>query len=242
MKPEDRIIIALDVDTLEKAEKIVRATTPPATYFKIGSTPFTAMGPTVVKMVKEHGSRVFLDLKWHDIPNTVAGAVAASAALGVDMVNVHAAGGREMMTAAKKAAAEAATKLNKKPPLVIGVTVLTSFDDKSYVEATSCKKSISEQVPYLAELAKESGLDGVVASPKEVPLIREAVGKNFIIVTPGIRPSWAAKGDQKRVTTPADAMRMGSDYMVIGRPIYAADDPAEALGNIIAEIESVDEL
>ncbi len=237
MRPEDRIIIALDVDNLEKAEKLVRVTAPPATFFKIGSTPYTAMGPKVVRMVKKHGGKVFLDLKWHDIPNTVAGAVAASVALGVDMVNVHASGGRAMMEAARKAATETAQKLNKKPPLVIGVTVLTSFDDVSYAEATSSSRQVNDQVPYLARLAKDSGLDGVVASPKEVPLIRQAVGSDFIIVTPGIRPSWAAKGDQKRVTTPADAIGMGSDYIVIGRPIYEADDPAQALEKIIADIK-----
>jgi orotidine-5'-phosphate decarboxylase len=238
MKPEDRIIIALDVETYEEAEKIVEATTPPATYFKIGSIPFTVMGHRGIEMVKKHGGKVFLDLKWHDIPNTVAGAVSAAVALGVDMVNVHAAGGKEMMKAAKTAAADTAKRLNVKPPLVIAVTVLTSFDDASYKEATCSSKSIKEQVPYLAQLAKESGLDGVVASPEEVPLIRSVVGKDFIIVTPGIRPSWSVKGDQKRVTTPADAIRLGSDYMVIGRPICAAENPKEAFGKVLDEIRT----
>jgi orotidine-5'-phosphate decarboxylase len=237
MKPEDRIIIALDVDTLEKAEQVVKKTAPPAAFFKIGSTPYTAMGPEVVRMVKKYGEKVFLDLKWHDIPNTVAGAVAASVSLGVDMVNVHASGGRAMMEAAKKAAIDTAAKLNRKPPLVIAVTVLTSLDDVTYAEATSSSRGVNDQVPYLASLAKDSVLDGVVASPKEVPLIRQAVGSDFIIVTPGIRPSWAAKGDQKRVTTPADAIRMGSDYIVIGRPIYGADNPGHALEKIISEMK-----
>ena len=233
------VIIALDVETYEEAEKIVKATTPPATYFKIGSIPFTIIGQRGIEMVKKHGGKVFLDLKWHDIPNTVAGAVSAAVALGVDMVNVHATGGKEMMKTAKTAAIETAKKLNVKPPIVIAVTVLTSFDDASYKEATCSSKNIKEQVPYLARLAKESGLDGVVASPEEVPLIRSVVGKDFLIVTPGIRPSWSAKGDQKRVTTPADAIRLGSDYMVIGRPICAAKDPKEALAKIIDEIKSV---
>ena len=241
MNPEDRIIIALDVDTLDMAEKIVKATSPPATYFKIGSTPFTSMGPDVVRMVKKHGAKVFLDLKWHDIPNTVAGAVSAAVSLGVDIINVHATGGGDMMKAAKKAALETAARLGTEPPLIIAVTVLTSFDDNSYAEATSSERNITEQVPYLASLARDSGLDGVVASPREVPLIRRVVGDDFIIVTPGIRPSWAAKGDQKRITTPADAIRLGSDYMVIGRPIYAADGPADALEKIISEIKQVDE-
>lgn len=238
MKPQERIIIALDVNNLDRAEEIIRVTSSQTGYYKIGSTPFTSMGPAVIEMVKKHGGSVFLDLKWHDIPNTVAGAVSAAVAMGVNMVNVHATGGREMMTAAKEAAGNAAEKLNVASPLVIAVTVLTSFDDESYAEATSSNRPVEEQVKYLAELARDSGLDGVVASPREVPLIREIVGKDFIIVTPGIRPTWVAKGDQKRVTTPAQAIKLGSDYLVIGRPIYAADDPAEALTRIISELDT----
>jgi len=233
-RPEETIIIALDVGSLEQARDLAEAIGDRAVLFKVGSELFTRCGPAAVELLRERGKEVFLDLKFHDIPNTVSRAVAAAAALGVKMLNVHASGGVEMM----KAAAEAA-KASGNSPKVLAVTVLTSIDDAILAEDIGCGRRVEQQVVHLAGLASEGGLDGVVASPKEIGVIRQSLGPDFLIVTPGIRPRWAAKGDQRRVTTPAEAIQAGANYIVIGRPVTASDDPRQALERIIAEISGV---
>ncbi len=235
IRPEERVIIALDVGSLDEAEKVVRATGERAVVYKIGSELFTRCGPSSVELLRKHGKEVFLDLKFHDIPNTVSRAVAAAAALGVKMLNVHAFGGAEMMRAAVEAARRAG---GGEGPKVLAVTVLTSIDESILGEDIGCPagRGVEEQVVHLAKVAAGSGLDGVVASAKEVAVIRQSVGSEFLIVAPGIRPRWAAKGDQRRVTTPAEALRAGADYIVVGRPVTASENPKEALERIIAEI------
>ena len=236
IRPEERVIIALDVGSLDEAEKVVRATGERAVVYKIGSELFTRCGPSSVELLRKHGKEVFLDLKFHDIPNTVSRAVAAAAALGVKMLNVHAFGGAEMMRAAVEAAKRAG---GGEGPKVLAVTVLTSIDESILGEDIGCRREVEEQVVHLAKVAAGSGLDGVVASAKEVAVIRQTVGSEFLIVTPGIRPRWAAKGDQRRVTTPAEALRAGADYIVVGRPVTASENPKEALERIIAEISGI---
>ncbi len=236
--PEERVIIALDVRSLDAAENVVRATGQRAVVYKIGSELFTRCGPSSVELVKRHGKEVFLDLKFHDIPNTVSRAVEAAASLGVKMLNVHASGGAEMMRAAVEAAGTAGSGQR---PKVLAVTVLTSIDEGILAEDIGCPagRGVEEQVVHLAELAAKSGLDGVVASAREASLIRQRVGSELLIVTPGIRPQWAARGDQRRITTPAEALRAGADYIVIGRPVTASADPKGALERIIAEISGI---
>ena len=200
--------------------------------FKVGMGLFTLCGPDAVALVHDSGAKVFLDLKFHDIPNTVAHAVRSAATLGVFMVNIHALGGSEMMMRAVEAARE-----SEKKPKLLGVTVLTSMDQSSIGEI-GIEKKIEEEVVSLARLGKESGLDGVIASPNETGLIRKNLGKDFIIVTPGIRPAGAEKGDQKRVMTPKAAVTAGADYIVVGRPIIETKDPLGAAKKIIKEMES----
>ncbi|HSO17936.1 MAG TPA: orotidine-5'-phosphate decarboxylase, partial [Desulfosarcina sp.] len=205
--------------------------------FKIGKQLFTRCGPDVVRMVNERGGDVFLDLKYHDIPNTVAKAGLEALRLGVRMFNVHALGGREMMEAVVAEVDTAAPRGTSGRPLLLAVTILTSSNDEN-LRAIGIDRPVAEMVPRLARLAKAAGMDGVVASPKEVGLIRDACGNDFLIVTPGVRPAFAAQDDQKRVTTPADALRAGADYLVIGRPISAAADPCEAVDLILAEMRA----
>jgi len=234
---EEKVIIALDVESLDEAEKVICATGEKAVVYKIGSELFTRCGPPSVELLRKHGKEVFLDLKFHDIPNTVSKAVAAAAALGVMMLNVHALGGAEMMTAAVEAARAAAdAQRNVAGPKVLAVTILTSIDQSILEQDIGCSRAVEEQVIHLSKLAAKSGVDGVIASPREIWAIRQALGPDFLIVTPGIRPQWAAKGDQKRVMTPAEAFRAGADYIVVGRPVTASDDPREAFDRIIAEI------
>ena len=225
----EKVLVALDVESREEALRLADTLRGTVGGFKIGSRLFTAEGPAIVRALAERGDRVFLDLKFHDIPNTVATAVAAATALGGGMVNVHAGGGTAMMRAARDAAHEAATKRNAAPPLVIAVTVLTSMNQAVLAE-TGIVIELMDQVLRLAELTKEAGLDGVVASPRETAAIRKRCGGDFAIVTPGIRGGSAdsAKGDQERTMTPADAVAAGANYLVIGRPIIAAPDPRAA--------------
>ncbi len=229
-----QLLVALDVDTVEEALALAERLGGAVGGFKIGSRLFTSRGPAFVERLVERGERVFLDLKFHDIPNTVAGAVTAAARLGVWMLNVHAAGGAAMMRAAKDAALEAAARAAKPPPLVIAVTVLTSFDPPT-LATIGVTTSVADHVKRLAALTQAAGLDGVVASPHEIGLIREACGPDFSIVTPGIRGAADERGDQRRTLSAAEALAAGASYLVVGRPIIAAPDPRAAAERIAAE-------
>lgn len=235
-KAEEKVIIALDVASLDEARRVVELIGDQAVTYKIGFEFFTRCGPPAISLLRELGKEVFLDLKYHDIPNTVSKAVVAAAALDVKMLNVHASGGMAMM----RAAAESAKATGgSRTPIVLAVTVLTSIDQAILEEEIGCSRPVEEQVAHFARLAAESGLDGVVASPKEIGIIRREVGPRFLIVTPGIRPLWAATGDQRRVTTPSQAVRAGADYLVIGRPVTASKDPRGALARILTEISEM---
>ncbi len=230
-KPSDRIFVALDTTDVATAVSLAEKLRDWVGGVKMGKEFFTANGPQGVAEVSKVGMPVFLDLKWHDIPNTVAAAVRASQPLNPLFVNVHASGGAVMMQKAAEAAAEGGANRSK----VLGVTVLTSMG-KDDLEGIGVECSILDQVVRLARLAKASGLDGVVCSAKEITAIREACGPDFALMVPGIRPSWAATGDQKRIMTPSDAVAAGADYLVIGRPITQADDPVEAAKKIAEEL------
>lgn len=237
--PKDRIILALDVDNLKAAEETAALMKDHVGAFKIGFELFVSEGPKVVTAVQRTGGKVFLDLKFHDIPNTVAKAAKASVRMGAAFFDVHASGGRAMMEAAVRAAAEQARELGGPPPVSLAVTVLTSLGETDLRDDLNIANSPEAQVVSLARLAKSCGMGGVVASPKEVAAIRAAVGKEFVIVTPGVRPSWASRDDQKRVATPSEAVASGADYLVIGRPILKASDPVEAASRIIEELRTV---
>ena len=233
----DRLIVALDVETAAEARRLVSTLRGMVGMYKIGSQLFTAAGPALVREIISSGERVFLDLKFHDIPSTVARAGVEATRLGVSMFNVHAAGGSEMMRHTANVVAECAVSEELTRPLIIAVTVLTSANATTLAEVGQSLKP-EELVARLALLTEASGLDGVVASPREVATIRSAVQKpDFLVVTPGVRPTDAALFDQKRVTTPRDAIIAGADYIVVGRPILDAPDPARAAQQIIDELE-----
>ncbi len=233
---KNRLVFALDVDSFEEAEHWVKLLHEKVGVFKVGKQLFTRCGPDVVRMIRAEGGEVFLDLKYHDIPNTVAMAGVEACRLGVKMFNVHALGGPEMMQATTSKIDALCASGEVARPLLLAVTILTSSTEET-LRAVGIECPVAEMVPRLARLAKDSGMDGVVASPKEVGLIRDACGKNFVIVTPGVRPAFASMDDQKRVTTPAEAVTAGADYLVIGRPISAAADPVAAADLILEEIE-----
>jgi orotidine-5'-phosphate decarboxylase len=230
------ILVALDVESAGRAVELADALRGSVGGFKVGKQLFTAAGPVMVRELAAKGDRVFLDLKFHDIPNTVAGAVQPAVATGAWMVNVHASGGSAMMKAAADSARKTADALGRPRPLVIAVTVLTSMDAQA-LDEIGVGRPMIDQVVHLAKLAKASGLDGVVASPQEVTAIRSACGPDFQIVTPGIRPAdLQGKDDQARTLTPAEAMIAGASYLVIGRPITAAANPREAAERIAASL------
>ncbi len=235
----NRILVALDVDSAARAMMLAEMLRGSVGGFKIGKQLFGAEGPSIVRAIAQQGDRVFLDLKFHDIPNTVAGAVTSAVATGAWMVNVHASGGRKMMEAAARAAQAAADKMERTRPLVIGVTVLTSLD-AAQLHETGIERPVLDQVIHLARLAQDSGLDGVVASPLEIAAIRAACGPDFLIVTPGIRPHDASSAgdDQARTMGPAEAIETGASFLVVGRPITAAADPRAAANQMVADIAS----
>lgn len=234
---DNRLIVALDFSTLGEVKQIVTQLGDQVVYYKVGMELFYAAGPAVIDYLKNQNKAVFLDLKLHDIPNTVARSAAALTRLGVNMINVHAPGGPAMMSAAAEAVVEEAAKLNAAKPSLIAVTVLTSINYKEWA-ALRQSLPIDEQVTYLAKLARECGLDGVVASAQEAENIRAVCGRSFHIVTPGIRPTGANSNDQSRITTPSEALLAGASHLVIGRPITAAPDPAKAARQIIDEMRN----
>jgi orotidine-5'-phosphate decarboxylase len=232
----DRLIVALDVDTLEQAQNIVRLLAKDVGMFKIGKQLFTHAGPQAVRLIQELGGEIFLDLKFHDIPNTVAKAAIEATRLGVKMFNVHASGSLEMMRLTVKEVRRVCRQEKRRQPIMLAVTVLTSLNQDD-LKRVGVETQVAAQVVRLAALTQEAGMDGVVASPQEVTDIRAACGRRFIIVTPGIRPAEAQRNDQQRVMTPQDAVRAGVDYIVVGRPIIEAKDPVAAARAIVADME-----
>ena len=251
--PADRVLVALDVETLGAAERLLDRLAGTLTGCKIGSQLFTAAGPAAVEAARKRGFDVFLDLKYHDIPSTVAGAVREATRLGVAMLDVHASGGVAMMRAAAEAAARAAADFGVARPVCLGVTVLTSLDRTTLHREVGVPAAVEAHVLRLAERAQEAGLDGCVASPQEVRPLRLALGRAWVIVTPGIRPGGVERGaepvpvpdrrspplptdDQVRVATPRAALAAGADYLVVGRPITGAADPAAAAAAIVRDL------
>lgn len=233
-------IVALDVADAASAERMVDDLGTLCTFYKIGSELFTSAGPAIVESIRRRGARVFLDLKFHDIPNTVAQAVDAAVRTGAWMIDVHASGGAAMMRAAARAAADAAATTGVQPPLVIGITVLTSMDETS-LQQTGVARPLVDHVLALARMAQSAGLHGVVASPQETAAIRQACGPDFAIVTPGIRGASAGqdKNDQSRTLGPAEAVKAGATYIVVGRPIIAAPDPRVAAQAIVEDLNAI---
>ncbi len=234
----NRIVLALDVDNDAEALGIVAELKDKVGMFKVGHQLFTAYGPDIVRRIIAAGGRVFLDLKYHDIPNTVAKASAEAVKLGVSIFNVHALGGLDMMKAAAQATAETASRLGVPVPIVLAVTVLTSMDERSLRRELKVSRSLPREVAHLARLAQRSGMHGVVASPQEIRMLRRAIRGRLVILTPGVRPEWAAKDDQKRIMTPGEAVHSGADYIVVGRPVLKAEDRRAAVGKIIQEVAS----
>jgi orotidine-5'-phosphate decarboxylase len=232
----ERLIVALDVDNLDQAKELVRLLAHEVGMFKIGKQLFTHAGPQAVRLIQGLGGEIFLDLKFHDIPNTVAKAAIEATRLGVRMFNVHASGSLEMMRTTVHEVERVCRRGRLRRPIMLAVTVLTSLGQED-LQRVGVEHKVADQVVRLALLTKEAGMDGVVASPHEVTDIRQACGSRFVIVTPGIRPAQANRGDQQRVMTPADAVRAGVDYIVVGRPILEAKDPVNAARAIVAEMD-----
>jgi len=234
----DKLIVALDVDNRKQALALVSMLGDLVSAFKVGSQLFTAEGPGLVREIVARGSRVFLDLKYHDIPNTVAAAAVAASRLGVFMLNLHASGGREMMKRTVESVAACSAKESRAAPLIIAVTVLTSIDSVALSEIGITNHAVP-QVTKLALLAEESGVDGVVSSPREVDVIRSKIDKpGFVIVTPGVRRADTASHDQKRTATPGEAIKAGATYIVVGRPITSATNPVDETAQVLTEMEA----
>lgn len=230
-----QLILALDLESLSETERIVDLLKDRISIFKIGLQLFTREGPKAVEMVHKKGGKVFLDLKFHDIPNTAAKASREATRLGVFMFSIHTLGGEEMLKRCRDSVIETSLKEDITRPIIIGVTILTSLDQKG-LNNLGIKKNLKEEIRYLSERALRAGLDGVVASPEEVRLIRESCGRDFIIVTPGIRPEGSSHDDQKRIMTPKGAIREGANFLVIGRPILMAENPVKAVEELIKDI------
>ena len=229
------LIVALDVQTREEAVAKIRQIGEPVGFYKIGLELFTAEGPDVVKAVKDLGKKVFLDLKFHDIPRTVERAVRSGAKLGVDLMTIHSVGGRAMI----RAAADAAAEFGATRPRILAVTVLTSLDLSDLEDVGISGRTPAEQVAAMARFAVDNGADGLVCSPREVGRLSRDLPRGTLFVTPGVRPSGSDVGDQKRIATPADAVRDGATHLVVGRPVMAAPDPAAAARAILAEMSQV---
>lgn len=235
---DERIIAALDVRSMEEVKKLVEGLGNTISFYKVGMELFYAVGPQVIKYLKDNGKKVFLDLKLHDIPNTVAEGLVSLMKLGVDIFNVHASGGLTMMTKAANRVKEEAAQLGIMAPKLIAITVLTSINEDDWA-GLGMNTPIDKQVLRLAKLTQQAGLDGVVASPREAKAIRELCGSDFMIITPGVRPLGAKKDDQSRIATPKQALLNGASRLVIGRPIYQAAEPLKAAQHIIAEIKGI---
>jgi orotidine-5'-phosphate decarboxylase len=234
MRKTPELIVALDVKDVAAASELVKRLHPPISLFKVGVQLFTAEGPRAVEVVQKGGGQVFLDLKLHDIPNTVASAVAEAARMGAVMCTLHASGGRSMLRAAREAVVH-----SRSPMKLLAVTILTSLDPHGFEEAIGSGLGLQAQVIRLASLAREVGMDGIIASTHEIAPLRAALGPSMLIVTPGVRPEWAPRDDQLRVMTPREAATAGADYLVIGRPITKASDPGGAARQILAELAKV---
>lgn len=236
---KNRLIVALDTDDGEEIDWLSGTLMDLVGWFKMGFQAFSALGMEAFPWFEQNGYKTFVDLKFHDIPNTVARDVGMMTKHGANMINMHASGGLEMMQTAKSSADNAAYKANISRPILLGVTILTSIDETGFQQNFGSERQLTDQVVYLAQLTQAAGLDGVVASPLEIEPIRKACGDNFLIVTPGIRPKWADPGDQRRITTPAEAIDRGSDFIVVGRPILEAEDPLEAAEKILDEMRGM---
>lgn len=235
---KDRLVLALDVDSDQEALGIVAELKASIGIFKVGHQLFTAYGPDIVRRIIDLGARVFLDLKYHDIPNTVAKASAEAVKLGVSIFNVHSLGGMDMMKAAVESAKETAEKHTVPVPTVLAVTILTSMEETKMRKELKITRSLQREVTHLARLARRAGMHGVIASPQEIKMLRRAVRGKFVILTPGVRPTWADKNDQKRVMTPGEAVKAGADYIVVGRPVLMAEDRKSAVERILKEMDS----
>ncbi|RCJ41731.1 orotidine 5'-phosphate decarboxylase [Nostoc punctiforme NIES-2108] len=235
---EQRVIVALDVPDEQAAIALIDRL-PQVTFWKVGLELFTSTGPKILEVLKSRQKRIFLDLKFDDIPNTVAGACRSAARYGVDLLTIHATAGRDALTAATEAAQEGAAKAGVEPPKLIAITLLTSISARQLAFDLKIPLELPEYTLEMALLAQESGLDGVVCSPQEVAQLRQTCGNDFLLVCPGVRPTWADKGDQKRSLTPAQAIIAGADYLVIGRPITAATEPELAWKRISEELTTV---
>lgn len=233
-----KLMLALDVDSREKAEEWVHKLKAHIGFFKVGLQLFTKEGPELVRSIRARGGRIFLDVKYHDIPNTVARACESAAGLGVDFVNVHALGGKAMMKAAAEALADTSARMRVPKPCLLAVTVLTSHDARALKQEVGLKGSPEAEVKRLALLAQASGCGGVVCSPLEIALVRKACGPDFVIVTPGVRPAGAPKHDQKRTLTAGQALVAGADYLVVGRPVTEAPDPVEAVLDLARDMHA----
>lgn len=234
----ERIIVPLDVPTTADAIALIDQLNE-ARFFKVGLELFVSSGPEIIRILKDRQKRIFLDLKFHDIPNTVAGACRAAAGYGVDLITIHATAGKNALQAAKTAVEAGAAAKSQKQPKLIAITLLTSLNARDLAFDLKIPLELPEYALQMALLAQESGLDGAVCSPQEAQQLRQVCGDEFVLVCPGVRPEWAEKGDQKRSLTPAAALQAGADYLVIGRPITAATDPAAAFGRICQELADV---
>lgn len=235
---KNRIILALDVDNMDEAEKLVVELKDYVGYFKVGLQLFTSCGLESIKMIKKHGSKVYCDLKFHDIPHIVSHACSNLIKHDVDFFNIHLQGGSKMITQAVKTSKDVAKSLNIEPPTILGVSLLSSFGQRTLTEELCVDKQIEEYILSLAKIAKEGGLNGIAAGASEAKKIRQELGDDFVILCPATRPTWAAVNDQVRVDTPTEAIKAGIDYLVIGRPITGAEDKIAAAKLIIDEINS----
>ena len=233
----EKIIIPLDVPTEAAAIALIEEL-PEIIWWKVGLELFVGCGPQILSILKQRQKRIFLDLKFHDIPNTVAGACGVAASYGADLLSIHATAGKVALKAAQKAIREGANSIGENPPRLIAITILTSLTSRELAFDLKIPLELPEYALQMSLLAQESGLGGAVCSPQEVEQLRRVCGDDFVLICPGVRPSWAEVGDQKRSLTPAQAMKAGADYLVIGRPITAASNPREALERICKEIEA----